>query len=1070
MGVSSNGYEELSDGNARYTTRIEGVNSGSKEFEPKSDATLHTFDTSANALMNSTYDYYNESSSRQPLIMNRMYDESGVSSTSSTNNPLVQSEIPNATLYPKCNIDFKPMVVSRTDVIPQLHNASVNTGNIGMVNLGLSNSAKLTTEDPVMELEREINASRHMAAQSIFENEMKSVREKYKPQSSIPRDLSSSEYADQCIAAAISSRLPPYRLHPGEYTLLRQNLPAIHVTTYLNIRNGILRLWLANPTVAVTIIEATGCVRDARFYGLAEFAFEWLVQNGYINHGIVDQGLSKKCSFIGEKPRQTIAIIGAGIAGLSCARQLDSLLMRYRHCFNNYEDVPRVMVLEGRRRIGGRIYTVELTDRESTSNRKLRVDLGADTIHGFGNGNPLATLVRSQLGLPIVPIEPNSNLRDSLTGETVDPVVDYRAHELFNHLLEQTSALRSDVPPQITASGDQSLIKAARDPANVDAAEEGITIAKLEEKNKPYENPGKPPEHSIPLKKEAAFLKSLGFVFKNIDIPAKDIHPLPNLEPSSLGCAINCLEEQLQKFINFSEIDIKAKEWYCAKFEYYTGGNIDKQDSSAWSHLKTNRFTGSKSRVKSGQNSIVQGLATLPTKLDVRFNTQIKLIEYDDDGTMLSLANGEQIAADKVVVTVPLGVLKKRTVQFIPDLPQWKTDSIERLNVGVINKVILVFKEKFWDTFVTIRACGGVTPEDRGACFMFNDLGEVDGLPAVCALYSGLAAEAMASRSDEDIVNECVERFKTLCNKAEQTVELSQSLVTRWQLDPYTLGAYSYVGVNGSIVNHDLLSRPVQQTVFFAGEATSRLYPGTVHGAYLSGLRAAKDILTSLIGPIHVPDNVITLPDTTEITPPLHVTPPVMPSSAPPPLSVIDTKSRVSLNQEETIENQLQQLRHDRLARDNVRMEQDLISELGERPEHPKKSGAANPFLLFQKDYWNICRKEADEQRQSETRNPNLRASRNRIRAALGKKWKTLAIEEKQPYLEEAQKIKDANEQLQADFARQLDHYDVEASNFRQRWKLENKSRISEQEQQLSFMLAQLKARRKRARFYDYNP
>lgn len=61
------------------------------------------------------------------------------------------------------------------------------------------------------------------------------------------------------------------------------------------------------------------------------------------------------------------------------------------------------------------------------------------------------------------------------------------------------------------------------------------------------------------------------------------------------------------------------------------------------------------------------------------------------------MENGEQIKADRVIVTVPLGVLKDRTIQFIPDLPKWKSDSIERLGFGVMNKVCLVYEQSFWD-------------------------------------------------------------------------------------------------------------------------------------------------------------------------------------------------------------------------------------------------------------------------------------------------------------------------------------------------------------------------------------
>jgi lysine-specific histone demethylase 1 len=183
-------------------------------------------------------------------------------------------------------------------------------------------------------------------------------------------------------------------------------LSYLHVTTYLNIRNGILRLWMSNPLVNVTLGEAAGCARDERFFGLAEFAYEWLVRNGYINYGCVEyppQAHDFDMDDLGSirKPRPTIVIIGGGIAGLGCARQLTSLLKRYANLFTEYEDLPRILILEGRRRIGGRIYSAPLK-----SAHDCQVDLGADVIMGFGRGNPLGVIVRRQLGLPIIGIDP----------------------------------------------------------------------------------------------------------------------------------------------------------------------------------------------------------------------------------------------------------------------------------------------------------------------------------------------------------------------------------------------------------------------------------------------------------------------------------------------------------------------------------------------------------------------------------------------------------------------------------------------------------------------------------------
>ena len=71
------------------------------------------------------------------------------------------------------------------------------------------------------------------------------------------------------------------------------------------------------------------------------------------------------------------------------------------------------------------------------------------------------------------------------------------------------------------------------------------------------------------------------------------------------------------------------------------------------------------------------------------------------------------------------------------------------------------------------------------------------------------------------------------------------SFTHNWQSDPFSRGAYSYAAVGGTGA-HNALARPLQQTLFFAGEATDAEQTGTVAGAMIeSGRRAARELLTA---------------------------------------------------------------------------------------------------------------------------------------------------------------------------------------------------------------------------------
>ncbi len=68
-------------------------------------------------------------------------------------------------------------------------------------------------------------------------------------------------------------------------------------------------------------------------------------------------------------------------------------------------------------------------------------------------------------------------------------------------------------------------------------------------------------------------------------------------------------------------------------------------------------------------------------------------------------------------------------------------------------------------------------------------------------------------------------------------------IITRWQRDPQALGSYSYLARGAQLADRARLSDSIGDTLFFAGEATAADHPSTVHGAMMSGRRAAEEIL-----------------------------------------------------------------------------------------------------------------------------------------------------------------------------------------------------------------------------------
>ena len=112
---------------------------------------------------------------------------------------------------------------------------------------------------------------------------------------------------------------------------------------------------------------------------------------------------------------------------------------------------------------------------------------------------------------------------------------------------------------------------------------------------------------------------------------------------------------------------------------------------------------------------------------------------------------------------------------------------------------------------------------------------------------AGTAAEKLLGRTPDELravaINSISETFGAPTAQIEsQFVEMH---FHDWSADPFSRGAYSYPAVGG-IEAAQRLAEPLEETLFFAGEATDfQGYSGTVHGAIESGHRAAREILTA---------------------------------------------------------------------------------------------------------------------------------------------------------------------------------------------------------------------------------
>jgi hypothetical protein len=233
-----------------------------------------------------------------------------------------------------------------------------------------------------------------------------------------------------------------------------------------------------------------------------------------------------------------------------------------------------------------------------------------------------------------------------------------------------------------------------------------------------------------------------------------------------------------------------------------------------------------------------------------RFETVVREVAWSAGRVTVTSTGGEQFAARSLLVTLPLGVLQRNDVTFTPRL-EAKEEAARKLAVGQVVKVILRFRERFWED-LTLPTDDGKRGELKDWSFIHapDELPPTwwTQLPVRAPLLVGWAggtrAEELLSLTPGALRDRSVHALSHILAVPRNLIEDSvvEFYTHNWAEDPFSLGAYSYIPVGGLEAQAELAA-PLENTLYFAGEATNTTgHHGTVHGALASGLRAAREI------------------------------------------------------------------------------------------------------------------------------------------------------------------------------------------------------------------------------------
>lgn len=301
--------------------------------------------------------------------------------------------------------------------------------------------------------------------------------------------------------------------------------------------------------------------------------------------------------------------------------------------------------------------------------------------------------------------------------------------------------------------------------------------------------------------------------------------------PLEYVLAMNGEEERM------SPKEWKLLNWMKSGIEGWENTNLSNLSARGHFWENENQFTGGDGFVVDGFHKIIDFLAKpLLKEHKILLSQEVLSVEYFSDGVRVNTSKGT-FEGDYCICTLPLGVLKSKTVEFSPNFPEWKEQALDKLGFGLMNKIVLEFPELFWNKD---KEGFAYVASQRGEFNFFMNLYPLLKRPILMCFVAADFARLAEHWSDNQIVN----RIMNTMNKIFKNGKVKRPIktkITRWGNDPFARGSYSYLAYGSTLADVEAYATPIER-LHFAGEATFKPI-GFAHGAYLSGIREAQLII-----------------------------------------------------------------------------------------------------------------------------------------------------------------------------------------------------------------------------------
>lgn len=234
---------------------------------------------------------------------------------------------------------------------------------------------------------------------------------------------------------------------------------------------------------------------------------------------------------------------------------------------------------------------------------------------------------------------------------------------------------------------------------------------------------------------------------------------------------------------------------------------------------------------------VVEGLGTTIARyganLPVKLDCPVRRIDHRGKRVRVETEKGA-IEADQAIVAIPASLIAAERLAFAPALPA-KVEAARKLPLGVNNKLFMSLDNA--DEFEAGSRLFGHTDRVATAGYHVRPFGR----PLIEAYFGGRCAAGLEAEGDGAFFDFAASELSGLLGNDFRR-RIKPIGVHRWGQDPFSLGAYSYA-VPGYADCRRTLAEPVDNRLFFAGEACSRNDFSTAHGGFRTGAAAAEQII-----------------------------------------------------------------------------------------------------------------------------------------------------------------------------------------------------------------------------------